>query len=56
MLQTLVGLDALHGSGKVHGNLSPIYLGQRKENNEYIIIDDLRNQGNPDQVQLGKIS
>lgn len=56
LLQSLIGLEIIHSSGKVHGNLSPIYLGQKKETNDFIIIDDLRNQGNPDQVQLGKLT
>ena len=42
LLHCLMGLSNMHAEGKVHGNLSPVYIGQRKENEDYLIIDDLR--------------
>lgn len=51
-VQTLAALDHLHSSNNSHGNIRPEYIGKEKSNYNYLLMDDLVHQQNPEKTQM----
>ncbi len=51
-MDSLEGLANMHRSNKVHGNIRPGYIGFDSDKNNYMLMENLKDQNLPEKVQI----